>query len=192
MKAKFCVLAVSLKMSTNSILLATFVAFNFIFVFFLLLSILWILSFFIYSTIAFLSFFSLIRCGNIFCSDCLSFEMKLSIEAKPDPYGVTCKVCQTCFEDKRTGFFFLFLSYYFFSFFSFFSFSLFLFLSLFLSFSHSFSLSLFFLTPNQRKKRQKCNCRVNKERQNPQNRKKKKKKRKKKKEKTTKKIKDKR
>ena len=120
---------------------------------FLLLSILWILSFFIYSTIAFLSFFSLIRCGNIFCSDCLSFEMKLSIEAKPDPYGVTCKVCQTCFEDKRTGFFFLFLSYYFFSFFSFFSFSLFLFLSLFLSFSHSFSLSLFFLTPKKKKKK---------------------------------------
>ena len=39
------------------------------------------------------------RCGNIFCSNCLSFEVKLSKEAELDVCGITCKVCIGCYED---------------------------------------------------------------------------------------------
>ena len=42
------------------------------------------------------------RCGRIFCDDCSCYEMKLNKDANHDPAkGVWCRVCQTCFEDRK-------------------------------------------------------------------------------------------
>ncbi|XP_060568791.1 uncharacterized protein LOC132727368 isoform X2 [Ruditapes philippinarum] len=40
------------------------------------------------------------RCGEIFCRPCLQYTRRLNAMAQPDPDGVPCKVCLTCFEDR--------------------------------------------------------------------------------------------
>ncbi|XP_053403419.1 uncharacterized protein LOC128558412 [Mercenaria mercenaria] len=40
------------------------------------------------------------RCGKIFCMSCLQYKRRLNIVAQPDPNGVLCKVCLSCFEDR--------------------------------------------------------------------------------------------
>lgn len=40
------------------------------------------------------------RCGEIFCWNCLRNKRRLNIMAQPDPFGVLCKVCPQCYEDR--------------------------------------------------------------------------------------------
>jgi len=37
------------------------------------------------------------RCGNIYCAECTTFEMKLGPDAQFHPQGISCKVCNNCF-----------------------------------------------------------------------------------------------
>lgn len=40
------------------------------------------------------------RCGEIFCTKCLQSKRRLNIMAQPDPLGVLCKVCPSCYDDR--------------------------------------------------------------------------------------------
>lgn len=38
------------------------------------------------------------RCGEVFCNQCSQFKRRLSLLAKPDPNGVSYRVCKRCFD----------------------------------------------------------------------------------------------
>lgn len=40
------------------------------------------------------------RCGELFCSNCLRLRRNLNRLAQPDPDGLPCKVCYTCFHEN--------------------------------------------------------------------------------------------